>query len=144
MATNHELYQQGLLGLADGAVSWTGDVAAVLLTEAYAPDLAAHSTYADLTNEVTDAGYAAQGVPARGVTLSGGDVEYGGGDVVFGEDVTIEAAYMAFVAGDPAALGAGDRLISLHTLSNGGSVGSTNSEFRVNAPANGWLRLSEA
>jgi len=146
MATNHELYQDGLLGLADGDIDWNGaaNFAAVLLTATYTPDLSTHSTYADLTNEVTDADYSAQAITARDITLDAGDVQYAGSDVVFGSDVTIEAAYMAFVQGDPEALGATDRLVSLHTLSDGDNVSSTNSEFRVNAPANGWFRLSEA
>ena len=149
MATTHEAYVNGVLGLADGDIDWSGaaNVAAVLLTVDYAPDLSTHSTYADLTNEVTDADYSPVAVTTRAVDLRDGalPVDYRADDVDFGTNVSIAAAYMAFVQGDPAALDAGDRLISLHTLNDdegAQTVSSTNSEFRVNEPTNGWFGLN--
>ena len=151
MATIHDPYVNGVLGLADGDIDWAGaaNVAAVLLTVDYTPDLSTHSTYSDLTNEVTDADYSPALVDNRTIDLRNSDlpVDYRSDDIDFGSDVSIEAAYMVFVQGDPENLQAGDRLISVHTLNddNGAqSVSSTNSEFRINEPDNGWFGLDLA
>jgi len=151
MATTHEMYVNGVLGFADGDIDWGGatNVAAVLLTDGYTPDLGSHSTYSDLTNEVSDADYDPAAVANRSVALRAGDlpVDYRSDDVDFGSDVSIAAAYMVFVQGDPSNLGASDRIISIHTLNDDGGaqmVSSTNSEFRVNEPTNGWFGLNTA
>ena len=145
MATSHDVYRQGLLGLADGDIDWDGatNIAAILLTAAHTPDLTTHSTFGDVSaHHVDDADYDPQAVTTRAVALDNGVVQYTADDVVFGTEVTISAQYMAFVVGDPANLQAGDRLISLHDF--GEERSSTNATFRVNAPANGWFTLTEA
>lgn len=142
MAT-HNVYESGLLGLADGAIDWDDapDMAAVLLGPGYTPNLSGHSTYGDLTNEITDADYDAQAVGNRDIALNNGDVDYTSDDVEFGSDVSIAAQYMVFVQGDPSNLQSTDPLVSVHDF--GEEVSSTNSEFRVNMQSY-WFRLSVA
>ena len=141
MAITHDIYDSGLLGLADGSIDWddASDVAAVLLDDSYSPDLSVHSTYGDLSGEIDDADYSPQAVTGRAITLNGGSVDYTSDDVVFGSDVSIGARYIVFVQGDPSNLSSGDPLISVQDF--GEMVSSTNAEYRVNMDGY-WFRLS--
>lgn len=139
----HQVYDNGFLGLLDGDIDWvTGPVTAVLLSSAYTPNISTHSTYADLTNEITDPDYAPVAIGSRAINLDGANVDYDGGNAEFGDPVTITARYMVFVAGTAGALAGTDRLISLHDIESDAS--STNAVWRITAPAAGWFSVSRA
>lgn len=149
MATTHSIYDNALLGLADGSIRWGEDthIAAVLLTGDYSPDLETHSTYADLKDhEAEDSDYDPVAVEGRDVTLTedGDDnsvVDYTSDDVVFASQGSMSGRYVAFVQGDPDNLSDSDKLISVHDF--GEEVSSTNSEFRLNMQGY-WFRLQRA
>ena len=114
----------------------------VLLTDAYVPS-DAHDTYSDISaNEVTDADYAAKEVTGRVINTVGANNWLDSADAIFGPNVTIEAKYLVCVQGDKDSLVAGDELVFYIDLrTEGGTVSSTNSDFTVQGPANGWARF---
>lgn len=139
----HSSYDNGKLGLANCSIDWANDAnfAAVLLGDSYTPDLSTHSTYGDLTDEITDTDYSPVAVANRAVTLEGdGSISYTSDPVSFGTDVSISARYMVFVNGDPSNLQAGDAILSLHDFEEVKS--STNSEFSIQQDGS-WFSLSE-
>ena len=152
MALVHEVYKNGVLGLANGDIEWENatSMAAVLLDGTYTKNLDTHSTYGDISSaEIDDEDYAPATVGSRTVSLNAGEypVQYDSDQVDFGADVSIAAYYMVFVQGDPTNLAAGDRIVSIHTFNDDGGaqeVSSTNSDFKVNPSVNGWFGLSPA
>lgn len=153
MALQHEAYKNGVLGLANADIQWEKavNVTAVLLDGSYTKNLDAHSTYGDISSaEITDVDYAPVPVNNRSVTLDGGNypIQYNSDSVIYGDDVTISAYFMVFVVGDPLALAAGDRIISIHTFNEEAGVpqqvSSTNSDFKVNPSVGGWFGLNLA
>lgn len=143
MAVTHSVYEQGHLGMMDGSIDWDGatNIAAVLLTGTYTPDLNTHSTYADLTNEVADSDYSPVAITARSISNDAGIIRFRGSNADFGTNVSITAQYMVFIQGDPTALTSTDRIISLHDF--GQSESSVNSDFRIEEPTNGWFASTE-
>lgn len=137
------LYNSGFLGLFDGSLDWDDltNVAAVLLTSSYTPDLT-HSTYADLTDECADADYTPQAVENRSTTRDGDYIVFDSDKVTFGSAVTISAQYLVLVAGDPASLQSADQLIGY--VDFGETKSSDNAEFSFEPSSNGWCRVSRA
>lgn len=139
-------YHQGKLNNHDGVIDVVNDtIVCVLLAAAYTPDAAAHATYADISaNEIADADYAPEVVTNIASTIDGsGTVLVDSDDISFGNPVTIEAKYAAFVQRAGASLASTDRLlgyVDLNTDSGTATVQSTSSAFSVLTP-NGLYSL---
>jgi hypothetical protein len=69
MAVTANVYGQGMLKLATGAVDLDTDTfKAMLTTSAYTPDQDAHVFRSDVTSEITGTGYTAGGTTLSGIT----------------------------------------------------------------------------
>ena len=142
------LTNAGQLNWAKGDIDLDSNtITAVLVLETHTPNIATDATYNDIiTNECADGDYAA--VDLTGKTLaeaSAGVVEFDAAQVDFGNPVSITAKYIYLVQKAGASLVAGDLIFGFMDLNTaGGSVGSVNSDFKVNWNAvNGILRLTK-
>lgn len=137
-------YNTAFLALLDGSIEWDDgatNVAAILCTSSYAPALA-HATYADITNEVTDADYAPQAVTTRTTSRDGDEIQYKSDPVDFGAEVTIAAQYLILVQGDAASLQTTDPLIGY--VDFGEAKSSTAAAFKFTPASSGWFHVTRA
>lgn len=116
------------------------------MEDSYTKDLSGDSTYSDISShEADDSDYSPVSISNKTITLSssGDDIEYSSDDIVFVNEGTIKGRYIVFVAGDASNLSSSDKLISIHDL--GEAKASTDSEFRLNLPSDGyWFRSSKS
>lgn len=145
-----QLYDVGILNLlANAQAKWdngAANYAFILLDNAYTPS-DAHASYSAVSaNECGDADYAPIAVGSRTLTNTSGTIYADSADANFGSSVTIAARYLVCVAGNPASLQAADPLVFYQDLrtEDDGNVASTNSNFVVSAPTNGWFSLAQA
>lgn len=136
-------FNSGKLNKANGNIAVNSDtIVCVLLGSGYTPDVAAHSTYADVSaQEIADADYAPQVVANIAATESGGTVTQDSDNISFGDPVTIEAKYAVFLKRAGASLAAGDLLlgyVDLDDSSGTATLSSTNDGFSVNTPSGLW------
>lgn len=123
-----------------------GSLMFVLVENGYTPD-ATHTTANDLGANVITAGDGAPinvGTPA--VNNSTGTTWLDSADAAFGNPVTITAKYLVCIQPATAATYATTAkllwYVDLDTTSTSTSLSSTNSEFTVSAPANGWISIA--
>lgn len=143
-AGNFTFYNSGKLNSLNGSIDADTDtLVMILLASGYTPDVAAHTTYADVSgSEIADADYSPQVISGAAFTESAGTVNFDSDDVSFGTSVSIEAKYAVVVRRDGASLASGDLLLGYVDLNTGGgTVSSTNSDFAVNTP-NGYYDAS--
>lgn len=126
-----------------------GNIMFCLAKAVYTPSTT-HSTVADLG--VADTGYIATGdgapinapSPSLDDTTTPGSVYFDSLAANFGNPVTITAKYL--VAVQPAVAGTfastAKLLWYVDLETGGGSVSSTNSEFVINTPTNGWCLVA--
>lgn len=123
-------------------------VAAALLGSGHTVDLDTHATWSDVSaDELSTAGdYDSVALSGKAVTQITGGIKFDSNDITYGDPVTIEdAKYLVLVAGTAGSLGASDKLIAIADLrSEGGTKGSDNSEFSIQAPAAGWFTVTRA
>jgi hypothetical protein len=138
-------YLEGMLRIMTSEMDLPNDSFKVaLLDAAYVPDTGAHLVYADLTDEITDAGYTAGGLAVTGVavTKDAGEVKVDAADIDFGDTVSLSAKYMAFYDDTPVTT---KWLLCYIDLNDGGgNLTSTNSDFDAILHANGLMRLRVA
>src|SRR5688500_13365527 len=121
MAITAQAYGNGVLHIVNGDVIWPDDtIHAVLLTDAYTPDIDAHNFYDDISGaEVANGdGYTTQGVALAGkaVAVVGGSnqVQLDCNDIAFPFSAAKTWRYMAFKKHRGGAASA-DELIGLWT-----------------------------
>lgn len=139
-AGSFTFYNSGKLNSLNGSIDADTDtLVMVLLGSGYSPDVAAHTTYADISgSEIGDADYSPQVISGAAFSESAGTVNFDSDDVSFGTSVSITAKYAAVVRRDGASLASGDLLlgyVDLNTDSGTATVSSTNSDFSVNTPS---------
>jgi len=137
-------YNSGKLNSLNGQIDADTDtLVMILLAGTYTPDVAAHTTYSDVSgDEITDADYAPQTISNAAFSESAGVVTFDSDDVSFGTSVSITAKYAAVVKRASTSLASGDLLLGYVNLdTGGGSVSSTNDDFKVNAP-NGYYEAN--
>lgn len=135
-AGSFTLYDNGKELILDSTFNLNtgGDtIAAILLLTGYTPS-AAHDEYSDVSAQICiDGDYGNQTLGSQDITRSGGTVTWDAANVSYGASVTITAKYIALVVGNPASLGATDKLIGYMDLdTGGGSVSSAAAVFQVN------------
>jgi hypothetical protein len=143
-AGNFTFYNSGKLNSLNGSIDADADtLVMVLLASGYTPNVAAHSTYADVSaSEIGDADYSPQVISGAAFSESGGTVTFDSDDVSFGTSASIEAKYAVVVRRNGASLASGDLLLGYVDLNtSGGTVSSTNDNFAVNTP-NGYYDAS--
>lgn len=133
-------YNNGKLQLQNGTIDLDADtIVCILLGSGYTRDVAAHSTYSDVSaQEIADADYTAQVVGSIAFSESAGTVTADSADISFGSAVTIEAKWAVFVQRAGVSLAAGDLLVGsvdLDDTSGTATVSSTSSTFSVNTPS---------
>jgi len=124
-----------------------GNVMWLLATKDYTPDVT-HDTVADLSSDYISAG---DGAPINATSLDVDDATTAGVTyldsalVNFGEAVSITAKYLVAVKpATPGTLAGTSKLlfyVDLNTDSTSAEVSSIASAFKINAPANGWVRI---
>lgn len=145
-----QVYDGGLAKLLnDAEAQWDSSATfqfALLLT-GYTP-ADTHALWSDVSaNVCVDGDYGAQLVTSRTVSDSGNPIYLDSADAIFGPNVTISARYLVCVQTASAVEGtlAGtDKLIFYQDLNTGGgNISSTNSNFTITAPTNGWLSIGQ-
>lgn len=124
----------------------TANFAFVLLDNAWTPSLTV-ATYGALTNECVNAHYSPIAVTNRAVVNGAGTACYlDSDDANFGAQVDIAARYLVCVAGNAAALVAGNPVIFYVDLNVGGvaNVASVYGQFTLSPDALGWLNIAQA
>jgi hypothetical protein len=118
-------------------INWVSDtIVGVLVTQAHTPALT-HSTYADISANITaDANYAPAVVTGKTCVRTADKILWDCDNVSFGDPVTITAKYLYWVKRAGGALTGTDQLIGYVDLNVGAGLSgsSTNSLFRVNTP----------
>jgi hypothetical protein len=136
---NFTLYNTGKEALlTDNAnqVDWANDtIVAVLLGNGYTP-LLTHSTYADISAQITTSpDYNPVVVTSKTSARSGGTILWDCANISYGDPVTITAKYVVIVKRTGGALTGTDQLIGYCDLDNTNgtaTVSSTNAVFAVN------------
>lgn len=140
-------YNSFLQLLCSSAMSFSNDnIAAILLNNSYAPNVATHKYLADLsTYEIpSTGGYVRQSVSSKTVTLNGtGQTVFDCADIDFGSNVSLTARYLVLVDITPAT-DATRPLLGYVDLNNGGSVPvtSVNSSFRIDINVSGLYAIT--
>jgi hypothetical protein len=135
--------------LANATPNWDdalANFAFVLLDTLWTPDDAI-ATYGALDNECTDVDYAPIPVTGRTVVNGAGNACYlNSDDANFGNTVDIAARYLVCVAGDAAALVAGNPVIFYVDLNTGGTtnIASVSGQFSQSPNVNGWINIAQA
>ncbi|WP_308908962.1 hypothetical protein [Pseudokordiimonas caeni] len=141
------LFDTTLAGLLSGAFGnlAVGPVSAVLLTDAYSPDLVADASLADVSIfEVSGGDYAPLSISSPAIVPVAGGAAFSSGDADWGDPVTMpEAKYLVLVKGNAGSLDPGDPLIGFVDLDESGDgVASVNGRFRISTPVGGWFDLT--
>lgn len=124
-----------------------GNVMFILATAAYTP-LATHSTVNDLGANYISAG---DGAPINATALdlddttTPGTVHFDSAAADYGTTVTVTAKYLiAIQPATPGSISTADELlfyVDLNTDSGAAVASSTDSIFKINPPANGWVSI---
>ncbi|MBL4791006.1 MAG: hypothetical protein JKY60_18815 [Kordiimonadaceae bacterium] len=137
------LYDSALAGLLSGRCSSLANtsVTAVLLSPGYAPDFAAHSSFADIVQAELK-GAAALRHLLTGTRING--AAFLSDSLLFGDPVTVgPVRYVAMVMGTPKGLGTESALLGfLDVAPEGAALEAQRARFEIIAPAEGWFRLS--
>lgn len=140
-------YREGMLRIANSEMDIDANsLKAALLVDSYTPDVGAHNIFSDVSaSQTVDADYTAGGVAVTTVTVTEdtGEIMFDCDDISFGTTVTISARYLVIYDDTPVT---NKWLIVYCDLNDGGSgnVSSTSSNFRLNIPATGFMRLRQA
>lgn len=143
-AGNMEPYDTGAKVLLEN--DWEADAFyAILLSNSYTPS-DADTQYSNVSSyETSDVDYSPQALASKTITNNGADNYVDSSDVSFGNPVSISARYFVILKGTAATPNAADELVMYCDLNSGGSeVSSTNSEFTVQAPTNGWIKVTHS
>lgn len=135
------LYDSAHENFWNGTFKFGSDtIKCVLLSDSYTPSTS-HEKYSDISSsEISDSDYSPKTVSNTTVSASGDTVTLDCDSVDFGSKVDIEAKYMAFVVQSGGSLSSGDKLIGYADLNDGGgTVSSTQSEFKVSPDSSGLL-----
>jgi hypothetical protein len=150
-----EITNPGLLARQDGSILPDVDtMVAVLVDDAHTVNLVTDTTYADISaNECADADYTASFAEGLVLTMTvdetgvdSGIIEDDMSQADFGAAVTIAARYFYILKRVTGSLQASDEILGVMDLNDGGSgnVSSVNSDFKVDAHANGLYRFTKA
>ncbi|MCJ9428687.1 hypothetical protein [Kordiimonas marina] len=140
------LYDTTLAALMAGTLNPLADtdITAVLLSPAYVPDLAAHTTYADISAaEIIGSDYRQLRLTGGMVApLSGAAAAFTSDPLNWGNPVTLPPTrYMTLLLGLPSALTPASPLIGVQQLTTG-AVEAVRGAFTVSPPAGGWFHLA--
>ncbi len=150
-----EITNPGLLARQEGGIMPDVDtMVAVLVDNAHTPNLTTDALYSDISaNECADADYVASFAEGLVLTMTVDETAVNSGIIEddmaladFGAAVTIAARYFYIVRRAGASLVAGDLILGMMDLNDGGSgnVSSSSSDFKVDAHANGLYRFTKA
>lgn len=137
----------GLLEWLKGNIDWeSGNVAAVLVRSAHAPDRSTEIDYEDIAaNECDDSDYAPVPVPSRTISVEeGGRVRVDCEKITFTENGDITGRYLYFVYGDYASLSNGDLILGYIDLTGSDDASSVAGEFSFTPHANGLFEIDRS
>ena len=138
-----DVYESGALALLNGSVDFVNDtIQARLLNASYTPDAASDETWGDISaNEIVDADYSPVNLSNMAISLQSGPlIRYDSDNISFGTDVTISAAIIVIMKLQGTV--ANSELLFYADLDTGGGlVSSTNSDYAVSLPTNGFWKV---
>lgn len=146
-----KLYTPVLGAMLDGTLGdiTAGPVAAVLLSNAYVPQLESDASWGTVkAHELPLGDYQQQALTGLTQLNNTGKTALDSADIQFTANGTITGAkYCVLAQGAAGALGDSDALLGYIDLDDSGAsttVSATNGEFTVQAPVGGWFELARS
>lgn len=135
-------YDNGLLNMLDGTTDFLADtIQARLATSGYTPNIATHDFWDDVSaNECADGDYSPVALSSKSLAIVSNKVVWDAAQVDYGAAVTITAKYMVVLHWTGVA-GTSALLFYVDLETGGGSVSSTNSDFKVDFNASGMYQV---